>query len=88
MAKLLRNRHDSAHSAANESNLSIELDGKINQYLQSMEAGRKSCDDKFTFRIAENIKRCLELELYFYSRIFGFIPADPIEPIQIQNLDD
>ncbi|MDP7406860.1 MAG: prolyl oligopeptidase family serine peptidase, partial [SAR324 cluster bacterium] len=40
------------------------------------------------FRIAENIKRCLELELYFYSRIFGFIPADPIEPIQIQNLDD
>ena len=40
------------------------------------------------FRIAKNIKRCLELELYFYSRIFGFIPADPIEPIQIQNLDD
>ena len=40
------------------------------------------------FRIAENIKRCLELELYFYSRIFGFIPANPIEPIQIQNLDD
>jgi dipeptidyl aminopeptidase/acylaminoacyl peptidase len=40
------------------------------------------------FRIAENIKRCLELELYFYARIFGFQPADPIEPIVIDNLEE
>ena len=40
------------------------------------------------FRIAENIKRCLELELYFYSRIFGFHPADPIDPIVIDNLEE
>ena len=25
---------------------------------------------------------------FILFRIFGFIPADPIEPIQIQNLDD
>ena len=40
------------------------------------------------FRIAENIKRCLELELYFYSRVFGFHPADSIEPIVIDNLEE
>nr|MBC8271813.1 S9 family peptidase [Gammaproteobacteria bacterium] len=39
------------------------------------------------FRIAENIKRCLDLELYFYGRVFGFSPADDIEPIAIINLD-
>ncbi len=39
------------------------------------------------FRIAANIKRCLDLELYFYGRVFGFSPADDIEPIAIINLD-
>lgn len=39
------------------------------------------------FRIAENIKRCMDLELYFYGRVFGFSPADQIEPIAIVNLD-
>ena len=39
------------------------------------------------FRIAENIKRCMDLELYFYGRVFGFSPADQVEPIAIVNLD-
>lgn len=38
------------------------------------------------FRKAENIKRSLEAELYFYSKIFGFEPADSIEPVTIENL--
>ncbi len=38
------------------------------------------------FRRAENIKRSLEAELYFYSRIFGFTPADLVEPVPIANL--
>ncbi|GER87836.1 peptidase [Dictyobacter vulcani] len=38
------------------------------------------------FRRAENIKRSLEAELYFYSKIFGFDLADPIEPVLIENL--
>ncbi len=40
------------------------------------------------FRMARNIKRSLEAELYFYSKIFGFKPADNLEPIQIENLDE
>ncbi|MDA1128948.1 MAG: S9 family peptidase [Chloroflexi bacterium] len=40
------------------------------------------------FRRAENIKRALEAELYFYSRIFGFELADPVEPVDIANLPD
>lgn len=38
------------------------------------------------FRIAKNIKRVLDAELYFYSKIFGFELADPIEPVTIENL--
>jgi dipeptidyl aminopeptidase/acylaminoacyl peptidase len=38
------------------------------------------------FRRAKNIKRALEAELYFYSKIFGFEPAEPIEPVLIENL--
>ncbi len=38
------------------------------------------------FRRAENIKRALDAELYFYSKIFGFELADPVEPVPIENL--
>jgi len=38
------------------------------------------------FRKAESIKRSLEAELYFYSRVFVFELADQIEPVQIANL--
>jgi len=38
------------------------------------------------FRRAENIKRALEAEFYFYSQVFGFSPADAIEPVKIENL--
>jgi dipeptidyl aminopeptidase/acylaminoacyl peptidase len=38
------------------------------------------------FRKASSIRRSIEAELSFYSRIFGFTPADPIEPVRIQNL--
>jgi len=38
------------------------------------------------FRQAKNIKRSLEAELYFYSKTFGFEPADQIEPVEIENL--
>ena len=38
------------------------------------------------FRKAENIARCLEAELYFYGRVFGFAPADCIDPVHIDNL--
>jgi dipeptidyl aminopeptidase/acylaminoacyl peptidase len=35
------------------------------------------------FRRAETNVRCLEAELYFYGRIFGFEPADELEPVAI-----
>lgn len=38
------------------------------------------------FRKAENIKRALDGEFYFYSRVFGFTPAETIEPVAIGNL--
>ena len=38
------------------------------------------------FRKAENIRRALEWELCFFSRIFGFELADAVEPLEIDNL--
>ena len=38
------------------------------------------------FRKADTIKRALDGELYFLARVFGFEPADEIEPITIENL--
>jgi dipeptidyl aminopeptidase/acylaminoacyl peptidase len=38
------------------------------------------------FRQAKNIKRSLDGELYFYSRIWKFDLAEPVEPVQIENL--
>ena len=36
--------------------------------------------------VPETIKRALDGELYFYSKIFGFELADAIEPVPIENL--
>ena len=40
------------------------------------------------FRKQENIERTLEATLAFIGRIFGFEPADEIEPVEIAYLDD
>jgi len=37
------------------------------------------------FRQAKNVKRSLDAELYFYSKVFGFKMADKVEPVQIEN---
>lgn len=38
------------------------------------------------FRRADTIKRVFEAELYFYGKVFGFVPSDAIEPVDIRNL--
>lgn len=38
------------------------------------------------FRRSENIRRALDGELFFYSRVFGFDLAEEVEPVQIENL--
>lgn len=43
-------------------------------------------DEGHTFRRAENIKRALDAELYFYSKIFGFELAEPVQPVPIDNI--
>ena len=42
--------------------------------------------ERHGFRQAVNLRRALEAELYFYSRMFAFTPADIIEPVEIRNL--
>jgi hypothetical protein len=38
------------------------------------------------FRKADNIKRSLDADLYFYSKVFGFELADPIQAVHIENI--
>jgi dipeptidyl aminopeptidase/acylaminoacyl peptidase len=38
------------------------------------------------FRKAENIKRTLDGELYFYAKVFGFALAEDLAPVAIENL--
>lgn len=38
------------------------------------------------FRKAENIRRSLDGEWYFLSRVFGFELPEPVEPVEIANL--
>ena len=38
------------------------------------------------FRQASTVKRALEAELYFYSKVFGFELMEAIEPVVIENL--
>jgi dipeptidyl aminopeptidase/acylaminoacyl peptidase len=38
------------------------------------------------FRKAKNIRRAHEAVVYFFSRVFGFEPADDLEPVEIENL--
>lgn len=43
-------------------------------------------DEGHGFRQAASIRRAIEAELYFYGRVFGFTPADAVEPVEIENL--
>jgi len=45
-------------------------------------------DEQHGFRQAKNIKRALDAELYFYSHVFNFTPADAVELVHIENLED
>ena len=38
------------------------------------------------FRRADTVRRCLEAELLFYARVFGFEPPDALAPVEIRNL--
>lgn len=38
------------------------------------------------FRRSENMKRALDAELYFYSKVLSFRLADKVEPVQIENI--
>jgi dipeptidyl aminopeptidase/acylaminoacyl peptidase len=43
-------------------------------------------DEAHGFRAAKNIKRALEAELYFYSRVFDFPLAEAVEQVTIENM--
>jgi dipeptidyl aminopeptidase/acylaminoacyl peptidase len=68
-----------------------------NQSLMMVEALRRRgvpvayvpfADEQHGFRQPANVKRALEGEFYFYSRIFGFKPAENLSPVAIDNINN
>ena len=37
------------------------------------------------FRMQDHISKSLEGELYFYSQIMNFTPAEPLQPVRLYN---
>ncbi len=56
----------------------LEAKGVANAYIEFD-------GEQHGFRQAPNIIRAQQAELYFYGQIFGFQPADRIEPVAIRN---
>ena len=56
------------------------------QWSTAAAAANAATRSIFSAARAENIKRALDAELYFYSKVFGFDLADPVEPVAIENL--
>jgi dipeptidyl aminopeptidase/acylaminoacyl peptidase len=44
-------------------------------------------DEDHGFRKAENLVRALECELSFFGQVFGFEPADDLDPVPVRHLD-
>jgi len=42
-------------------------------------------DESHGFRRAQNIRRALEAELWFYGQVLGFEPADHLEPVEFDQ---
>jgi dipeptidyl aminopeptidase/acylaminoacyl peptidase len=42
--------------------------------------------ERHGFRHAASIRRALEVELSFYGRVWGFTPADDVEPVEVHHL--
>jgi dipeptidyl aminopeptidase/acylaminoacyl peptidase len=79
---LLQGLDDAIVPPAQAESMAAALDAKGIPYAYLAFEG-----EQHGFRRAENIQRAAEAELYFYSRIFGFDLADPLEPVEIHNLE-
>ena len=45
-------------------------------------------DEGHGFRNGANVRRAIALEYTFLARVFGFTPAEPLEPLHIDNLTE
>src|SRR6266545_3391024 len=78
---LLHGLDDEIVPPAQAEAMAAALDGKRIPYAYVAFAG-----EQHGFRQAEHIRRAVEAELYFYSRVFGFDLADPVDPVPIAHL--
>ena len=78
---LLQGLEDEVVPPAQAETMAAALDAKGIPYAYLPFAG-----EQHGFRQAAHIRRALEAELYFYSRVFGFDLADPVEPVRIAHL--
>jgi dipeptidyl aminopeptidase/acylaminoacyl peptidase len=78
---LLQGLEDEVVPPAQAEAMAAALDAKRIPYAYVAFPG-----EQHGFRRAEHIRRAVEAELYFYSRVFGFDLADPVDPVPIAHL--
>jgi dipeptidyl aminopeptidase/acylaminoacyl peptidase len=78
---LLQGLEDEVVPPAQAEAMAAALDAKRIPYAYVAFPG-----EQHGFRRAEHIQRAVEAELYFYSRVFGFDLADPVDPVPIAHL--
>jgi dipeptidyl aminopeptidase/acylaminoacyl peptidase len=78
---LLQGLEDEVVPPAQAEAMAAALDAKRIPYAYVAFPG-----EQHGFRQAANIRRAIEAELYFYSRVFGFALADPVDPVEIAHL--
>jgi dipeptidyl aminopeptidase/acylaminoacyl peptidase len=78
---LLQGLEDEVVPPAQAEMMAAALDAKAIPYAYLPFPG-----EQHGLRQAAHIRRALEAELYFYSRVFGFNLADPVEPVPITHL--
>jgi dipeptidyl aminopeptidase/acylaminoacyl peptidase len=79
---LLQGLEDAVVPPAQAEAMAAALDAKRIPYAYVAFPG-----EQHGFRRAEHIRRAIEAELYFYSRVFDFDLPDPVDPVPIAHLD-
>ena len=60
--------------------------GQLDAFVAAWRAGVYPLREQHGFRMDSSIRKTVESELYFFSRVFGFTPHDAVQPVEIHNL--
>lgn len=78
---LLQGEDDPIVAPSQAETMVARLDAQASPYAYVTFPG-----ERHGFRHAASIRRALEVELSFYGQVWGFTPADEVEPVEVHHL--